>query len=81
MAALGVGAEWLGRIVAAAPPDAVTRAAAALLVVALLRTYATSLNGFMLTVAVTALWWLAARPGAIGVLRSLARGRTGRATA
>jgi hypothetical protein len=35
---------------------------AAALVVALLRT-ATSLNGFLLTVAVTALWWLAARPG------------------
>jgi hypothetical protein len=81
MAALGVGAELLGRIVAAAPPDAVTRAAAALLAVALLRTYATSLNGFLLTVAVTTLWWLAARPGAIGVLRSLARGRPGRATA
>ena len=38
--------------------DAVTRTASALLTVALLRTYATSLNGFALTVAVTLAWWV-----------------------
>jgi hypothetical protein len=81
MLALGVATEWLGRIVAVAPPDAATRVACALLAVAALRTYATSLNGFLLTIAVTAAWWVAARPGAFGLVRAVVGRRAGRAPA
>ena len=60
MAALGAAAAWLGRVLARLPGGAADRAYAALIVVAVARTYATSLNGFLLTVAVATVWWLVA---------------------
>lgn len=58
MAALGALAIWLGRALGRLPGGPADRAFAALVVVALARTYATSLNGFLLTLAVTTGWWL-----------------------
>jgi hypothetical protein len=60
MAALGALAVWLGRVLARLPGGPVDRAFAALLVVAVARTYATSLNGFLLTLVVATGWWLVA---------------------
>jgi hypothetical protein len=61
MAALGAFAVWLGRAIAGLPGGPADRAFAALVVVALARTYATSLNGFLLTMAAAAAWWALAR--------------------
>ncbi len=58
MAGLGVLAAVGDRWIGGSPGDAATRALAALLTVALLRTYATSLNGFLLTCAAAVGWWL-----------------------
>jgi hypothetical protein len=78
MALLGLAAQWFSRVVGRMGPQPVDRAAAALIVVAFVRTYATSLNGFLLTVAVTTAWWLAVRPGSLDTLRQgLDRGRGG----
>jgi hypothetical protein len=67
MAGLGAIAVWLGRFVARLPGGPADRVLAALLVMATARTYATSLNGFLLTVAVAFGWWLAAS-GRVGRL-------------
>ena len=72
MAALGAGSVWLGSLIARAPPDAATRTAGALLSVAVLRTYATSLDGFVLTAGAAVAWWLLVEGGALAVLRELA---------
>jgi hypothetical protein len=64
MLVLGFGAQLFGRATGRLGASPVDRAAAATVTVALARTYASSLNGFLLTVVVTAAWWLAARPGA-----------------
>jgi len=63
MAALGAAAVWLARLLGRLPGGPADRAFAAVLVVALARTYATSLNGFLLTVVVTTLWWLVVSRG------------------
>lgn len=60
MTGLGALAAWLGRVLARLPSGPVDRTYAALVVVAVARTYATSLNGFLLTLAVATLWWFAA---------------------
>jgi hypothetical protein len=60
MAALGVLAVWLGRALNRLPGGPADRAFAALVVVAVARTYATSLNGFLLTLVVSTGWWLVA---------------------
>jgi hypothetical protein len=69
MVALGALAAWLGRALARLPGGPADRAFAAVVVVAVARTYATSLNGFVLTLVVSAGWWLIAS----GRLRSLVR--------
>jgi hypothetical protein len=58
MIGVGAAAAWMGRWLAHVPPDAATLTFASLVVVALLRTYATSLNGFLLTVGAAIGWWL-----------------------
>ncbi|CAN5439319.1 hypothetical protein BH20CHL6_BH20CHL6_09450 [soil metagenome] len=58
MALLGVFAQWLSRFVAALGPGPADRVFAALLVLALARTYATSLNGFLATLAAILVWRL-----------------------
>ena len=60
MAALGVLAAWLGGVLARLPGGPADRAFAAVVVVAVARTYATSLNGFLLTLVVSTGWWLVA---------------------
>jgi hypothetical protein len=60
MAAFGALAVWLGRQLGRLPGGPADRAFAALVVVAVARTYATSLNGFLLTLAVATGWWLVA---------------------
>jgi hypothetical protein len=70
---LGLGTQGFGRALGRLGPGPADRAAAALVTVAIARTYATSLNGFLLTVAVTAAWWVAVRPGAVDALRRLRR--------
>jgi hypothetical protein len=60
MAALGALAIWLGRMLWRLPGGPADRAFAALVVIAVARTYATSLNGFLLTLAVATGWWLVA---------------------
>ena len=60
MAALGALAVWLGRMLARLPGGPVDRAFAALVVVAVARTYASSVNGFLLTLVVATGWWLVA---------------------
>jgi hypothetical protein len=60
MAALGALAIWLGRVLGRLPGGPTDRTFAALVVVAVARTYATSLNGFLITLAATAVWWLIA---------------------
>jgi hypothetical protein len=73
MALLGLGAQVFGRRLDRLGSGPVDRAAAAVVVVALARTYATSLNGFLLTVAVTAIWWWLARPGSAELVRATLR--------
>jgi hypothetical protein len=63
MGALGAAAVGLARLVGRLPGGPADRAFAAILIVALARTYATSLNGFLLTVAVTTVWWLVVSRG------------------
>ena len=67
MGLLGAGGQALGRLIGRFGSGAADRALAAVLVIALARTYATSLNGFLLTVGVAVLWRLAVsfpeRPG------------------
>jgi hypothetical protein len=70
---LGLGAQGFGRLLGALGPGPADRAAAAVVTVALARTYATSLNGFLLSVAVTAAWWWLARPGSSDLLRAATR--------
>ncbi|HEX5015811.1 MAG TPA: hypothetical protein VFV72_16825 [Candidatus Limnocylindrales bacterium] len=60
MAALGAFAAWLGRALRRLPGGPVDRAFAAVVVVAVARTYATSLNGLLLTLVVSTGWWLIA---------------------
>jgi hypothetical protein len=60
MAALGALAVWLGRAIGRLPGGPADRAFAAVVVVAVARTHATSLNGFLMTLAVAAGWWLVA---------------------
>jgi hypothetical protein len=60
MAALGLLAAWLGRAIVRLPGGPADRAFAALVVVAVARTYATSLNGFLLTLLAAAVWWFLA---------------------
>ena len=74
MALLGLGTQVFGTALGRLGAGPADRVAAALVTVAIARTYATSLNGFLLTVAVTVAWWLAVRPGAIASLRRLRRG-------
>lgn len=76
---LGFGAQGFGTRLDRMGHGPVDRAAAAVIVVAFARTYATSLNGFVLTVAVTAAWWFLARPGSAEVLRAMVRRRGPRA--
>jgi hypothetical protein len=73
MGALGAIAALIGNWLSAARPDAATLTLAALIVVALLRTYATSLNGFLLTVAAALGWWLLVDSGAVGRLLASVR--------
>jgi len=69
---LGLGAQAFGTRLDRLGSGPADRAAAAVIVVAFARTYATSLNGFMLTLAVTTAWWVLARPGSAEVLRAMA---------
>jgi hypothetical protein len=66
MVAVGAFAAWIGRWLSRASPSAATRAFAALIVVATLRTYATSLNGFVLTAGAALGWWILVEPVDIG---------------
>jgi len=59
MTLFGAIVQWLGRLIGRFERDAADRVFAALLVVAVARTYATSLNGFLLTVAVMTGWRIA----------------------
>jgi hypothetical protein len=71
MAALGALAIWLGVMLGRLPGGPTDRAFAAIVVVAVARTYATNLNGFLLTLAVATAWWLAStRPRPAFRLRS-----------
>jgi hypothetical protein len=85
---IGFVASGLSRLGARLRPTVVDRVFLAILVVALARTYATSLNGLILTVAATSLWWLACsgrldRIGSIllGRLRSVGNLGLGRSAA
>jgi hypothetical protein len=60
MAALGALAAWLTGALARLPGGPADRTFAALVVVTVARTYATSLNGFVLTLVVSAGWWIVA---------------------
>jgi hypothetical protein len=69
MTLFGAVVQWLGRLIGRFDRGAADRVFAALLVVAVARTYATSLNGFLLTVAVIAGWRIAVTlPGLPGWL-------------
>ncbi len=59
MILFGAVVQWLGRLIGRFDRSAADRVFAGLLVVAVARTYATSLNGFLLTVAVIAGWRIA----------------------
>ena len=59
MLLLGILASTLSSLARGMSSGAVDRTIAALLTVALARTYAMSLNGFLLTVIVTTAWWIA----------------------
>jgi hypothetical protein len=69
MLLLGFGTHAFGQALRRLGGSPVDRAAAATLTVAIVRTYATSLNGFLLTVGVTIAWWLVTRPDALGSVR------------
>jgi hypothetical protein len=58
MAAFGLLVQWLGRLLGRFDRGAADRVLAALLVIAVARTYATSLNGLLLTAAVAVAWRL-----------------------
>jgi hypothetical protein len=58
---LGVGSRIAGGWLARLPSGAADRAFAAIVAVAIARSYATSLNGLLLTLAVTIAWWLVVR--------------------
>ena len=58
MLALGLLAQAIGRRLAALPPWPTNLAFAALVSVAIARSYATSLNGLLLTLAVATAWWV-----------------------
>jgi len=59
MLVLGIVAQAIGRRLASLPRGPTNLAFAALVSVAIARSYATSLNGLLLTLAVTTGWWLA----------------------
>ena len=59
MTALGVLAQAIGRRLAGLPSGPTSLAFAALVSVAIARSYATSLNGLLLTLAVATGWWIA----------------------
>ena len=65
MVVLGAAAVGVGAILGRAPPEIALRVALALIVVALLRTYAASLLGTLLTVGAAVGWWAVVgwRPG------------------
>lgn len=75
MAAIGALAVWLGQAIGRLPGGPADRAYAALVAVAVARTYATSLNGFLLTLVVTTGWWFVAS-GRLGRLVARAVDRT-----
>jgi hypothetical protein len=77
MVMLGLVAVGLTRVADGLSAGTVDRTVAAVLAVALARTYAASLNGFLLTAAVTVAWWLCAggRLSAITRLQLLPRAR------
>ena len=58
MLALGLLAQAIGRRLAALPPGPTNLAFAALVSVAIARSYATSLNGLLLTLAFATAWWV-----------------------
>lgn len=60
MGGLGALAAWLGRGLARLGGGPADRAFAAIVTVAVARTYATSLNGFALTLVAATAWWLVA---------------------
>ena len=62
MLALGVLAQAIGRRLVALPRGPTNLAFAALVSVAIARSYATSLNGLLLTLAVATAWWVATTP-------------------
>ena len=63
MALFGAAVQWLGRLIGRLDRGAADRVLAALLVIAVARTYAASLNGLLLTVVVAIAWRLiVARP-------------------
>lgn len=62
MIALGVLAGVAGRRLSALPRGPTNAAFAALIAVAIARSYATSLNGLLITLAVTIAWWIATTP-------------------
>jgi hypothetical protein len=61
MGLFGAGAHLAGGFLARLPTGAADRALAALVVLAIARAYATSLNGMLLTLIVAVGWWLLAR--------------------
>jgi hypothetical protein len=62
MAAFGLVVGWLGRLLGRFDAGAADRVLAALLVIAIGRTYATSLNGVLLTIGVAVAWRLLVAP-------------------
>lgn len=73
MVALGALAARVGLWLPHGSPDAATLALAGLVVVALLRTYATSLNGFLLTFGAAVGWWFLVESGSASRLRAALR--------
>jgi hypothetical protein len=73
MALLGLAAQGFGRVLGRLGAGPADRVAAVLVTIAIARTTATSLNGLLLTVAVTAAWWWLVRPGSTEVLRTIFR--------
>jgi hypothetical protein len=78
MAALGVLAGLVGTWIPRWPRDPATRTLAALLTVALVRTYATSLNGALLTAGAAIAWWVVveARPAHLAAVAAAIRRRS-----
>ena len=73
MVALGVLAQVAGKKVALLPPGATNLAFAALVSVAIARSYATNLNGMLITLAVATAWWIATTPTGRPPIPSAAR--------